>query len=247
MKYLLWLLAILVVGCITFHYYINKQQNPTTDRMKDSRLWALAASAVLTEANGQQHNMLGGGNKNDDNTKQWKKILRDYWGVENKKDLLDTLEWIEREGHRKSFEEVGEQISRISELQRSLLLAKVANNEQAKSVIMIVTKYYPKLGKKKSLKGWDYSRYISLCRWGYLVGYFSEKEAWKKIMPVARKLQKTFDSWEELGQNYIIGREYWSYKATQRSGQKYRRAYKKLLDDDQSPWNTLDWDTNLKK
>src|SRR5947208_742465 len=47
--------------------------------------------------------------------------------------------------------------------------------------------HYPKLGKK-SLLGWDYARYIALCRWGFLVGYLSEQEAWDKIMPVARLL-----------------------------------------------------------
>ena len=71
--------------------------------------------------------------------------------------------------------------------------------------------YYKKLGEK-SLLGWDYGRYICLCRWGYLVGWLNEQEAWEKIMPAAELLQKSFSSWEDLGRNYLIGRLFWSYQ-----------------------------------
>src|SRR5262245_20458401 len=37
---------------------------------------------------------------------------------------------------------------------------------------------------------WDLVRYINLCRWGYAVHFFTEDEAWDRIMPVARSLQQ---------------------------------------------------------
>lgn len=104
----------------------------------------------------------------------------------------------------------------------------------------MVQRYHERLGKK-SLLGWDYSRYISLCRWRYPVGYLSREEAWDHIMPVARTLQNTFDSWQQLGENYLIGREFWSLEETRKNGHLYAAAYQKLLNDQGGPWNlTLD-------
>ena len=77
-------------------------------------------------------------------------------------------------------------------------------------------------------------------------GYLTEDEAWDLIMPGARKLQTTFDSWKDLGENYLIGREFWSQAETERNGLLYRQVYQRLLDDPASPWNQCAWDLNLK-
>ena len=78
-----------------------------------------------------------------------------------------------------------------------------------------------------------------------MADYISEEEAWERIMPVAKMLQKTFDSWEDLGRNYIIGRQFWSYKETQRNGYIFEDAYQRLLDMPSSPWNKYPWNMNL--
>jgi hypothetical protein len=61
--------------------------------------------------------------------------------------------------------------------------------------IEIAASFYPKFGSK-SILAWDFIRYISLCRWGYLAGFFSEREAWDEIMPAAVRLRQTFFPWE---------------------------------------------------
>ena len=78
-----------------------------------------------------------------------------------------------------------------------------------------------------------------------MAGYFTEEEAWSRITPAARKLQKTFYSWKDLGQNYLIGREFWSYEETEKNGHLYRDAYQRLLDNPVSPWNIYPWDMEL--
>ena len=108
----------------------------------------------------------------------------------------------------------------------------------------MVLEYAPKLGGK-SLIGWDYARFISLCRWGYACGFLTEEEAWDYIMPVADMLQKTFSSWADLGENYVIGREFWSYEQTQVSGAAIREAYESLLSSPTSPWQQNAWDMDL--
>ena len=76
--------------------------------------------------------------------------------------------------------------------------------------------------RRNSLVGWDYCRYIMLCRCGYQVGFLSEEEAWGRIMPMARAIQAAFPSWSELGEDYLVGREFWSIAETKKSGQYFR-------------------------
>ena len=62
---------------------------------------------------------------------------------------------------------------------------------------------------------------------------------------VAKEIQKKFSSWQEYGQNYLIGRQFWSHRYTQSQGDLYVDALKRLIENKDSPWNTLPWDQNL--
>jgi len=64
-------------------------------------------------------------------------------------------------------------------------------------------------------------------------------------LPVARRLQWTFNSWKDLGENYLIGREFWSQAESERNGLLYRQVYQRLLDDPASPCHQCAWDLNL--
>jgi len=54
--------------------------------------------------------------------------------------------------------------------------------------------------------GWNYPRAINLARWGFVVGFLQEDDAWSFITLAAERLQKTFSSWQELGQVYLDAR-----------------------------------------
>src|SRR6266513_104793 len=58
-------------------------------------------------------------------------------------------------------------------------------------LMKLCREHYRKRGRN-SLVGWDYCRYIMLCRCGYQVGFLSEDEAWGRIMPMARAIQAAF-------------------------------------------------------
>jgi hypothetical protein len=120
------------------------------------------------------------------------------------------------------------------------------DRNQKKQQIEYAKKYYDELGEK-SLIGWDYCRLIMLCRWGYMTGLISEEEAWEMIMPAATVLQKTFDSWEDLGKNYLIGRQFWSYRESRENGELYDEAFVRMLEMHSSPWNIYPWSMDLTK
>jgi hypothetical protein len=159
---------------------------------------------------------------------------------------MDSLLWLDNEGHRRDFKQWGEKIQTLTKDEYEKLLIENQNNDKTLNKIKVAAAYYKILGDK-SLLGWDYGRYISLCRWGYLAGYLSEEEAWQKIMPVARLLQSKFDSWQDLGQNHLIGRYFWSYKQAKQDSWKFEDAYMRLLDMPSSPWNRLPWDMDLRE
>jgi hypothetical protein len=221
--------------------FIPKKMIISTETQK---AWALATSAVLTECNGTRHDLLGEVEPTDAIIIQTKKMMYDAWGIANRQDLFNVLRWIDEKGQRIEFEKLGSLISSLNPKQYEEFLAKSKKNPEAHNQVLIVNKYYKSLGQKGIL-GWDYSRLISLCRWGYLVGYLNESEAWSMIMEAARELQQKFGSWKELGENYIIGREFWSYSATKENGKLYLGAFNKLLSDSNSCWNRIPWKTDL--
>jgi len=224
---------------------IQRAKTQRQKRIEEAKMWALGCSAVLAERNHKRHDLLGyyllPGKREIEKSKQ---LLDEWWGINSRADLFDSLLRLRIGGHREKFNRWGEYIENLSEQEYQELLEKNKGDEEKLQEIKIAKKYYKELGEK-SILGWDYSRYICLCRWGYLVGYITEEEAWKMIMEVAGILQKTFDSWEDLGQNYIIGRQFWSYKYTKEGGYLYEDAYQRLLDMPSSPWNKYPWDMDL--
>ena len=209
---------------------------------RTQKAWGLAASALLTEFNHERHDTLAGVTLTEEHQRNSRQTLENWWGVGNREDLLGPLTWIDQGGHRQEFATLGERASQLGPEEFKEIVPGL-DAENANS-LRVARRYYQKLGEQ-SLVGWDYARYISLCRWGYAAGYLSEDEAWQRIMYAARVLQRTFGSWQELGENYLIGREFWSLHQTQKDGQAMRAVYLRLLNNSGSPWNRIPWALDL--
>jgi len=237
-----WFFAI----CILYNAFAVAGAEPNPERFRPAqKAWGLAASALLTEGNRERHDLLGGGVRTEQRIKILSQRLNQWWDVSDRASLLQVLAWIDEGGHRRDFALVGERVAPLDAQQFEAALSRAALDENRTHSLVIARDYYQKLGEK-SLVGWDYARYISMCRWGYLVGYLTEPEAWERIMRAARIIQSTFVSWEELGQNYLIGREFWSYEQTRTTGAYYRAAYRRLLENPNSPWNRIPWNLDLR-
>ena len=154
------------------------------------------------------------------------------------------LEWLQFEGHRAAFEQLGRQVDAMNEKEFKAAEAALLEDPEQQHRAQIVRQYHHTLGQSGIL-AWDLIRYIALCRWGYLAGYLSQTEAWDHIMPAARRLQATFGSWEVLQNNYLVGREYWSLEQTQKNGEGYRSILARFIQDPNSPWNTNPWPMDL--
>jgi hypothetical protein len=206
--------------------------------------WALATTAILATYNKYHHDLLAGAERTAENVQRWEHTLVQWWNIHNRAELLEALQRLRQRGHRQAFHLLAAQWNAASSEQREQMRAAVSQDEQKAQQIAIVEKYAPKLGRK-GLLGWDVIRYIMLCRWGYGRGYLTEQEAWRYIMPAARLLQGAFQSWADLGENYLIGRMFWSAADTRRNGQRYQEIYQTLLQDPASPWRQCPWNLSL--
>lgn len=200
--------------------------------------WALASCAVLTTANGERHDSLAGCDETDENRAMAARVLKGAWGIENRSDLLDTLEWIETTGHRSEFDAA---VSFLAEAPDEKVDDLTAKDPALAEKFRIAAEKGDPLGAG-GVAAWDYGRYVFLCRRGYLLGYLTEDEAWERIMPAARALQGSYGSWAELGDGYLTGRAFWS---AEKPDPVMERAYRELLDDAGSPWKQLPWDLDL--
>ena len=211
----------------------------------EQQLWVQATCAIVTEMNKGNHLILGGHYKTiEANVLCAKEILDKWWNINTKEELFSTLNWLANDGHRREFNELSEKLSTLSNGDILSLKKYYSKNTSILNKIKIVTEYKTKLGSK-SILGWDYVRYVLLCGWGYTAGLMSKEEVWRQLMPVGQILQQTFDSWEDLGRNYIIGRRYWSKTQSDRQGELVENIYNKLISDSNSPWNRINWNLNL--
>lgn len=209
----------------------------------EQKSWALATSAMLFERNRDSHELLAGAPRTDWHIQRTRELLSEWWGVETRADLLDSLRWLERGGHRAPFNRLGAAVDRLPPRLVDWGVALVLPEDLGHQVA-VVRRHHKALGSK-SILGWDFSRYVALCRWGYAAELLTEEEAWRCIMPAARALQSHFTSWSDLGENYLIGREFWSLSQTRRSGDLYRAAYQTLISYPASPWNRHPWGLKL--
>jgi hypothetical protein len=227
--------------CISNQQYSKLNDKPK--ELSDAQRWALGASGMLASRNYMKFDSLAGIEINMFTVNEWKSVIKRDWGIKNRQDLLNELNWLEQNGHNAQYKRDVKLLSYLKKIPgHTILLAFLEEDDEFKCKVALIDKYHESLGNKGIL-GWDAVRYICLCRWGYICGYLTEDEAWKKIMPVSRFIQKTFDSWQDLATNYIIGREFWSPEDEDRY--LFYDTYMRIFEMPDSPCKKLPWNLSL--
>jgi len=209
-----------------------------------AKAWALATTAFLSYYNRDHVDMLTPNARNETNVAETLGLLRDWWGIDSRAELFHSLDFLESGGHRADFQKMGRSLVAMNDAQyRAALSSQKSHPERVR--VMKLTRDHFRVSRANSLIAWDYGRYVMLCRWGYMVGFLTEDEAWARIMPAARTIQSSFHSWAEFGDDYLVGREFWSTDQMDRNGTIYRDIEKWLLTAPRSPWKQLPWRTVL--
>ncbi len=219
------------------------EQADQSPALSQAQLWALALSAPLTLENGEVHTTLPG-QPVTISSRDLKRNTLTGWRVHDRSDLLIQLDRLATRGHSAAFAEIAAELSDPDFAAAAHERALRAFDAQALHRIDIVETYQNKFGDR-FLAAWNFSRYVSLTRWGYSSGYFTEEEAWEHILKAAREVQPKFSSWEEFAENYYAGFRFFSLRTWLEDGGLRYLYVQQLLHDDDSPWVQLPWDLNL--
>lgn len=144
-----------------------------------------------------------------------KYLLKMGWGIHNREETIEMIEWLIEDGHNKSFTE---EVKELSE-------------EELKSV---------GIEKDQDILSWDLCRIIYICGGAYLCGYLKYKEAIAYCVYTCEILQKSYTSWDDMMASYLQGVSYW--QGDDEVTNSRLRHYKKLKNKKNGlydiPWNT---------
>ncbi|WP_435261636.1 DUF1266 domain-containing protein [Tenacibaculum sp. nBUS_03] len=91
--------------------------------------------------------------------------------------------------------------------------------------------------------GYDAAMLVGQARKAYTTDIITEQDA-IKVMKFARELVvKHFSSWEEFGKSFILGFSFDQQHREAYYRQEIYHLYKQVLENPNSPWNTINWPT----
>jgi hypothetical protein len=213
--------------------------------------WTLAAGADLAVRNGQFLDALATGLPHSH------EILSTWWGIESREDALDMLRHLAREGHRASYQQVVTLVRGQPEYAQRALIERVAADieqpELAETFESLLASMQLLVGdgllaadaSPPSLLAWDLGRLINICRWCFDVGWLSEEECWRHMLPAADALSREYDSWSELSTAYVMGFVMWKGGDPDLEYGVLKSDRKLLLSDARSPWQKLAFSAEL--
>ena len=262
--------ALLTVGILWWLIRFNKIRNSAKAGLRSAMLprmyskakenspnmWSMAALALLYRVQNRKLYVLGGAQLSNSSMKYARKRLKKEWDIQDQEDFDEVQDWLITEGHRTEFLELIHRIMNSSQSEIQDYIAEVNRGEHAMSTktemaeerarVEMIEEDGSKL-KNQGFMAWDQLRYMENCGLGYLAGYLDEETAWENLNSVAKALQSRYDSWKDMGEAYLMGREFWSAIDYSKKGRMYEKTLNRLLSDKRSPWNQIKWDMPLLK
>jgi hypothetical protein len=204
--------------------------------------WALALPAILDEYNGTAHDTLEVDHASLGNRGYWREFLVPQWDIHSKTDLLDTLQWLENIGQTQDFNRLVRKIHANPDADAAQL-AKIYGLDERDGAGLHYLKALTVPLSLDMIKGYDLGRYVEMARWGYQAGYLDNEEAWDAILSVLPEIKRRFDSWEEFGKSFLVGRLFWLEMtgASNAAKLKTRKCYDNLMQPD-GLWQIIPWE-----
>lgn len=236
----------------------NSAQPP---ELPETVLWFNATYACLTYTNGWDWRWVGGQEPTEDNADRAKYLLYSSWDVLDRDSGLETVDNLLEGGHRAKCRECMDNLQEwgfmdLSEQRFAEELTKIVTGERTDIDLgnvpgrYVVAYYMYHSGiEPEYIAAWDLCRVNQLYADYYLCGFMDYEEAMDASLENSLKLQKMYDSWDEMMSAYLMGYQFWQgdLEITDDSPTKERRSYYEMLkNSDDNPYE-LDWNMELKK
>jgi hypothetical protein len=210
------------------------------------KLWAISLSAIIFDINDDRQDTLSGFvYPNYIKSESVRNLLERSWNINNKRDLFRSLEYLKYSGQTRTFFRLKHILTLETELTFEEIVDKYQLSRNHYNRMLHIYENWD-LYSDIQFVSWDWGRYVSVVRWGYGAGYLDEDEAYDLIVPVASLVQNRYSSWEEFGQEYVLGRMLFG-AGVENLDAYYKssiNSYKKMI----SPggvWDKLLWNTQL--
>lgn len=134
-----------------------------------------------------------------------RETLAGTWEIRDREELLETAAEILKTGNQKDFLDAAQEVKNLSDREID------RRAEQLSEVDRYMWPYTKALWKKwggTGIRAWDLCRAAALLEWGYTAGYVTYDEAMELLEGAAEELKETFDSWEQVYENFLEG-YYW--------------------------------------
>lgn len=218
------------------------------EKISDTVFWINGTYAILTSANNGDINKVGGFEKNPANIKTVQSLLKEWWDIENKEDAVETINWLLNNGDRNYFVTEAEEYG-INEYTREELNDDISELEPEDQIYYnVLFNAYEKY-QENAISAWDYCRATQLLGYFYVADYYTYEEALDKSLEVAKLIQSTYSSWDDMVQSYLYGFQYWNNDdINNKESESYKRSqiYSELKNKKGVPY-VLDWNMELVK
>lgn len=164
--------------------------------------WGRAMGSVLISINDGNPYYFGGYEATEANEKAASGILKSSWNILGREDLLKQIQQLLQTGSRADYRREAQEMNSLSKKEREKAWKQLPDELE---IYYSDLEYNWDTWGKRGLLAWDFCRISHLAQWGYIAGYLNLEEAQAVIEPAAIRLQKQFDSWEEVIKNWLDG------------------------------------------
>ena len=214
-----------------------------------------------TYTNGCDWRWVGGMEPTEENADKAEYLLYSSWNVWDRKSGIEAVNKLLGGGHRAKCQECMDDLEawgllELSEMRFAEELTKIVAGERTDIDLGDVPgryavayyMYHRGIGAEY-IAAWDFCRVNQLYADFYLCGFMDYEEAMDASLENSLRLQKMYDSWDEMMDAYMMGYQFWQGdpEITEDSPTKERRSYYEMpKNSNDSPYE-LDWNMELKK
>lgn len=239
----------------------NVPEVAAAPELPDTVLWFNATYACLTYTNGCDWRWVGGMEPTEENADKAEYLLYSSWNVSDRKSGVEAVNKLLGGGHRTKCQECMDDLEawgllELGETRFAEEITRIAVGERTDidlgdvpgRYVVAYYMYHSGIGAEY-IAAWDFCRVNQLYADFYLCGFMEYEEAMDASLENSLRLQKMYDSWDEMMDAYMMGYQFWQgdLEITEDSPTKERRSYYEMLKNSGDSPYELDWNMELKK